>query len=185
MSHEDAERLFREIFGSGGRGGFPGGGFGGFGGGGFGGGGGGFQQVQQEIYQGPDGRIKVRTTRTGADGKRTVEERDMEDGAGAGPFGHPFGGFAAGGQQPRGRGWGGGGDPRRGRDWGGSAEQRAAAAEQQRLAQEMMKKMAKEAAKGLAQAAARAAADAAKRSATRVVENIIRALTGKGGPPKK
>ena len=85
----DAEQLFREMFGKMQQGGFGGG----FSGGG--GGGAGFTQVQQEIVQGADGKVKIRITTVRADGSRSVEEQELPAGGGAGPFGggaNPFGG---------------------------------------------------------------------------------------------
>ena len=87
FSQEDADRLFSELFRQAGArpgGGFPGGG----------GGLGGFTSMQQEVFQGSDGRMRVRITRVGPDGTRTVEETELR--AGASPFGFgagSFGGF--------------------------------------------------------------------------------------------
>ncbi len=95
FTNEDAERLFREMMRGFGGAGFGGAGFPGGRGGRFGG----FTQVQQEVVQGPDGRVKVRTTTVDADGRTSVEERELPGGAGAGgPFGMPggFGGMGAG-----------------------------------------------------------------------------------------
>ena len=83
----DAEQLFREMFGKMQQGGFGGG----FSGGG--GGGAGFTQVQQEIVQGADGKVKIRITTVRADGSRSVEEQELPAGGGAGPFGGGGGRF--------------------------------------------------------------------------------------------
>ena len=190
----DAERLFREMFGQMQRGGF---------GGGFSGGGGGFTQVQQEIVQGANGKLKMRTTTVRADGTRSVEEQEIAAGGGAGPFGgganpcgggggrftqreftereSPFGGAAF---RFRGRG-------ERARGFEPTAEERAELERQSEQVKQAMKQVAKEAAKAIAGAAARAAADAARNAASSVARGVLNLLTspfgskpdGKGGGP--
>ena len=173
FTNEDAERLFREMF----KGGFPGGM-----GGGFPGGMGGFSQMQQEIFQGADGRMKIRTTRTDANGKRTVEEQDL----GSGGFSGFPGGFAGG--SPGG--FPGGADPFRAHRGGRfrgrrgaqmSPEEQEQLQRAQRDAQEMMRKMAREAAGHLGRAALDAAKRAVRRSAENALQSLFRTLTGKGG----
>ena len=151
FSDADAERIFRDIFG--GRGGFPGGGFPG--------GGGGFQQTQTEMFQGPGGRFRVRTTTVGPDGKRTVDERELP--AGSSPFGFGFG-FQGG---PRGD---GGSRRQMSREEQEQVERMRQQAMQQ--AQEQMRKMAKEAARALG----RAAAEAAKRKARETANSLFGSL---------
>ena len=169
FSNEDAERMFREFFG---RGGFPNG---------FpNGAGGGFQQMQQEIFQGPDGRMRMRTTRIMPDGKRHVEETNLGS-AGAGPFGAgPFGAgpFGAGPFAASG-GFGPGG---RGRQMSQQEKEQLARAQEQ--AQAMLRGLAKEAASHMARAAADAAKRAARRTAENALSSLFRALTGRGGPGK-
>lgn len=188
----DAERLFREMFGQMQRGGF---------GGGFSGGGGGFTQVQQEIVQGANGKLKMRTTTVRADGTRSVEEQEIAAGGGAGPFGagaNPFGGgggrftqrefterespFGGAAFRFRGRG-------ERARGFEPTAEERAELERQSEQVKQAMKQVAKEAAKAIAGAAARAAADAARNAASSVARGVLNLLTspfgskpdGKGG----
>jgi len=187
FSNADAEELFRQLFK-----GFPGG-LGKEGASGFGGR---FTQLQQEIYQGPDGRMRVRTTTIEPDGKRTVRETASPFGANqqnpfgrtgfAGPFGgagRPFGG--AGGPFGGGHGqFGGAQGP------GGSSgarqmtpEEQAAMQQEmreaQRQAKELMGKVAREVAKGLA----KAAADAAVNRINNAARNMVHSILGKPGEP--
>jgi hypothetical protein len=159
FSDADAERLFREIFGDAARG---------FGGrrqaGGFSGG---FSSVQQEIYPGPDGRMKVRTTRVAPDGTRTVEEKDF---AGFNPFGGAAGaGF---------------GQPGSGGTWGGKMTAEEAEAlgkarmKAQREAEEQMRKMARAAASAVGRAAANAARNAVKNAAERAIGGLADGIRG-------
>ena len=179
----DAERLFREMFGQMQRGGF-GGGFSGSGG---------FTQVQREIVQGADGKLKVRTTTVRADGTRSVEEQELAAGGGAGPFGggaNPFGGgggrftqrefterespFGGAAFRFRGRG-------ERARGFEPTAEERAELERQSEQVKQAMKQVAKEAAKAIAGAAARAAADAARNAASSVARGVLNLLTSPFG----
>jgi len=142
--------------------------------GGFGGGfgGGSFQQVQQEIFQGRDGRMRMRTTTTGPDGKRTVTEAEVH--AGSNPFGAggPFGADGPFGGSP----------------FGGSSG-RMSAAEEERIRREMSnaaKAVAAEAAKAVAAAAAAAAKQAARDAVNRATGHVadrLRGLFGGGKSP--
>lgn len=168
FSQEDADRLFREMFR-----GFQGGGFPGSPGGGFpGGSAGGFSQstqVYQQIVQGADGRMKMRITRIDSNGRKTVQEQELPQGAS--PFG--FGGGFAGGRG--GRGASGRGDGRM------SKEQEAELRRAQQEAEEMLRTFARQAARGLANAAAEAAKRAAKRAAASAFDSLadrVRAFTG-------
>ena len=187
---EDADRLFRELFRQAGA--RPGGGFPG-GGGGFGG----FTSMQQEVFQGSDGRMRVRITRVGPDGTRTVEETELRAGAfpfgfGAGGFGGFPGGFAGTGREgsPGGGGAGVGGSGGGGSGGGGAggggritkeqheeiARARAAA---QMQAEAMLKGLARQAARTLASAAV----DAIKQATRRRLEDALdrlRSLAGMG-----
>lgn len=152
FSDTDAQRIFQEMFR-----GAPGG-FQGFQG---------FQQMQQEIYRAPDGRMRVRTTTVGPDGRRKVEESEMGAGrfAGMPPFG------AAGGSR-----FGGGREM--------SPAEREAMERAQREAAQVLRGLAKEAVKGVARAAANAAVDAARRR----VNNLLGSLFGRppsGGKPRR
>ena len=194
----DAEQLFREMFGHMQRGGFSGGG------GGFGG----FTQVQQEIVQGADGKLKMRTTTVRADGTRSVEEQEFAAGRGHNPFGggaNPFGGganpfghganpFGGGGGRFTQRGFtgreapfGGGsgfrsrGRGERARGFEPTAEERAEMERQSEQVKQAMKQVAKEAAKAIAGAAARAAADAARNAASNVARGVLNLLTSPFG----
>ena len=194
----DAEQLFREMFGHMQRGGFSGGG------GGFGG----FTQVQQEIVQGADGKLKMRTTTVRADGTRSVEEQEFAAGRGHNPFGggaNPFGGGAnpfGHGANPFGGGGGrftqreftgreapfGGGSGFRSRGRGErargfepTAEERAEMERQSEQVKQAMKQVAKEAAKAIAGAAVRAAADAARNAASNVARGVLNLLTSPFG----
>ena len=182
---EDADRLFRELFRQAGArpgGGFPGGG----------GGLGGFTSMQQEVFQGSDGRMRVRITRVGPDGTRTVEETELRAGAspfgfGAGGFGGFPGGFPGTGREgsPSGGGAGGGGSGGGGAGGGGRitkeqheeiARARAAA---QMQAEAMLKGLARQAARTLASAAV----DAIKQATRRRLEDALdrlRSLAGMG-----
>lgn len=154
FSNEDAERLFREMMRGGG---FPGGGGGGYG-----------QQVQQEIFQGSDGRLRVRTTTVGPDGKRKVEEQEMGR--------NPFGGFGFGGPGgPGGPGFGARG-PRREM----TEAERRELEQAQRQAQEMMQRMAKEAARTVGAAVADAAKRRVKQAGLSLADRLLRGLTGRG-----
>ena len=170
FSNEDAERLFREMMG-----GMAGGGFGG---GGFGGG----TQQQTMIFQGPDGKMRMRTTTRRPDGSTQVEEREM--GAGESPFGFGGGGFGGGG-------------------FGDFAAAAAAAAQQQqrqrrqptaaereqmermqKQAEEAMRGVVKEMGKQVGRAVARAAKDAAVNAASNAFKGLgsgLRGLFGGGG----
>ena len=190
----DAEQLFREMFGHMQRGGFSGGG------GGFGG----FTQVQQEIVQGADGKLKMRTTTVRADGTRSVEEQEFAAGRGHNPFGggaNPFGGgghpFGGGGGRFTQRGFtgreapfGGGsgfrsrGRGERARGFEPTAEERAEMERQSEQVKQAMKQVAKEAAKAIAGAAVRAAADAARNAASNVARGVLNLLTSPFGGSK-
>ena len=185
FGNADAERLFRELFGemqrrgAGQAGGFPGGFAGGFpGGGGFGG----FQQMQQEIVRTPDGKLRMRTTTVSPDGTRRVEEHELNDGSGGGPFG-------GGGRFSRGPFGAGGGPFRGGPRREPTAEERAAMERQAEEVKAAMRQMAKEAGKALASAAARAAANAARNAASNLANNVWSSLSrlatpGGGGAPQ-
>ena len=185
---DEAERLFREMFGQmqPGVGGF-GGRFGGFGGGGF-------TQMQQELVQGADSKVRLRTTTVRADGTRSVEEQELPASGGAGPFSgggrftqreytkreSPFGGAAF---RFRGRG-------ERARGFQPTAEERAELDRQSEQVRQAVRHVAKEAVKALAGAAARAAANAARNAASNVTRGVLSLLTspfgskpgGPGGP---
>ena len=187
MTPEEAEKMFREFMGGMGARGFPGG-VGGFPGG-FGGGGGGFSSVQQEIYQKGDGKMYVRTTRTGADGKRTVEERVMEGGFPGGGFGAGFG-FGEGFSRPA------AGQNLSAAEAEQLEKRRQKAMEQQRAqqqkAQELLNRMAREAAgqigRAAKEAAKRAVRDALNRQIGRVADGIkglASAITGATTGKKK
>ena len=169
FSNADAERLFHEFFRrQGGAGGFPfpGGGFPGGGGGG----GGGFQHVEQQIFQGADGRMRVRTTRVAPDGSRTVEEQELPAGAspfgGGFPGGFPGGGFPGGGRQQM------------------SKEELEMLKRQQEQMNEQLRGLAKEAARQLGRAAVNAAKQRARRAASSAFDRIMNALTGRGSKKK-
>ena len=191
FSQEDADRLFSELFRQAGArpgGGFPGGG----------GGLGGFTSMQQEVFQGSDGRMRVRITRVGPDGTRTVEETELR--AGASPFGFgagSFGGFpkgfpgtgregspssgGAGGDGFGGGGSGGGGSGGGGAGGGGrmTKEQHEEIARAQMQAEAMLKGLARQAARTLASAAVDAIKQATRRRLDDALDRL-RSLAGMG-----
>ena len=186
FSQEDADRLFSELFRQAGArpgGGFPGGG----------GGLGGFTSMQQEVFQGSDGRMRVRITRVGPDGTRTVEETELR--AGASPFGFgagSFGGFPNGfpgtGREgsPSSGGAGGGGSGGGGAGGGGaggggriSKEQLEEIPRAQMQAEAMLKGLARQAARTLASAAVDAIKQATRRRLDDALDRL-RSLAGMG-----
>ena len=150
FTEQDAEKLFRELF----REGFPGnvGVHGSFGGGR--GRGPSSARFHQEVFQGPDGRLRLRTTTVGPDGERKVAEEEL--GAGGNPFGGP-GPFSS------------GGGPRRAMT---KDEEEAMKRAQQQM-QAALRGMAAEAGR----AVGRAVADYAKRRALDAAESVIRGFS--------